>query len=48
MEKFQRIIIFLFMLWSVILYCLFNKPLDAIFFLGLSIYNYIDFYNRYK
>ena len=48
MEKFQRLVIFGLMTFSVITYVFFNKPIDAIFLLGLSIYNYIDFYNRYK
>lgn len=48
MEKFQRLVIFGLMTVSVIAYIFLNKPIDAIFLLGLSIYNYIDFYNRYK
>lgn len=36
------------MTFSVIAYVILNKPIDAIYFLGLAIYNYMDFYNRYK
>lgn len=48
MEKIQRFSIFTLMTVSFIAYVFFDKPIDAIYLLGLAIYNYMDFYNRYK
>lgn len=48
MEKFQRLMVFGLMIYSVELYAREDKPLNAIFILGLSIYQYLDYINRYK